>query len=66
MGALKCDGMNAGCTEDATWIDRKGFVYCEKCGLARRASGTPARKLLVRERKTLEAGGTINYAKGGA
>lgn len=55
MNALKCDGWCSH-TNAACMIDRKGFVYCEPCGLRRRASGIACRKLRLWEHRQLEAG----------
>lgn len=58
-GKLKCDGwcqrseIRAG---DVAMIDRKGYAYCEPCGLTRRESGVPCRKLRPSELKRLLAG----------
>jgi hypothetical protein len=37
------------CNNAIKMIDKKGFVYCESCGLRRRASLIPCRKLLKKE-----------------
>ena len=51
----RCDG-KAGCTTAATWLDNKGYAYCEVHGRARRAGGTPTRALKAWEVRTLNAG----------
>lgn len=53
MIKLRCDGW---CSHTGTvcMIDRKGFVYCEPCGVRRRASGIPCRKLSSGELRQLE------------
>jgi len=60
--ALRCTGMTGTpCPYAVGMIDRRGYVYCGPCGLARRASGTPCRPLTGRELRTLQAGGTIPW-----
>ena len=51
----RCDG-EAGCTTSATWLDNKGYAYCEPHGRDRRAGGTPARPLRAWEIEVLKAG----------
>ena len=51
----RCDG-KAGCTTAATWLDNKGYAYCEPHGRDRRAGGTPARPLRAWEVRVLNAG----------
>ena len=53
--ATRCEG-HAECTTLATWLDNKGYVYCEKHGHRRRAGGTPTRPLRAWERDALLAG----------
>jgi hypothetical protein len=59
---LKCD-MTATCADAVTHVDHKGYVYCGAHGVARRASGIPCRKLLVREIAALVAGNPISYRR---
>lgn len=62
--ALTCAGMGgSSCPGPASHIDNKGYVYCERHGLARRASGAPTRKLTAAESKKLARGETISYAR---
>jgi hypothetical protein len=60
--ALECAKM-AGCTgtRPVTWIDSKGYTYCESCGIRRRSTGYSARELTNTELAKLHAGGTISY-----
>jgi len=51
----RCDG-KAGCTTAATWLDNKGYAYCEPHGRDRRAGGTPARPLRAWEIQVLNDG----------
>lgn len=63
MEDLKCNGF--GCRMEArepvTMIDNRGFVYCTRDGEARRANGTPCRRLRPVELRALQAGRTIWY-----
>jgi hypothetical protein len=57
MKKLNCVQMvGATCSEGITHIDDKGFIYCQTCGLIRKASGRRCRKLKPNELKTLESG----------
>ncbi len=62
---LVCAGMRRGdgnvCLHPVTHIDHKGYVYCTGCGLLRRQSGTPCRKLLMREIHQLQRGEPIPW-----
>lgn len=53
--ALKCD-MGKDCREQVTHIDAKGYIYCRKHGVSRKASGVRCRQLKPAEIKTLGAG----------
>lgn len=59
---LSCTGFDGPCTDPVGYIDRKGYIYCERHGLRRRASGTPCRPLLKHELATLSEGGTMSWA----
>ena len=56
-GKLACD-MSHGCERPVTHIGEKGYVYCATHAPQRRGYER-TRKLLVSERKALEAGGTL-------
>lgn len=58
--ALRCD-MERDCIDSVTHIDRKGFVYCEKHGARRKASGISCRVLRPAEVERLREGLTINW-----
>lgn len=60
---LACAGMPDPCPSPVTHIDNKGFVYCERCGAARRTAGTPTRKLTTAESEKLTRGEPISYAR---
>lgn len=47
------------CQRPVTHMDNKGFVYCTKHGLDRRASGVPCRKLRPFELNRLAKGEPI-------
>ena len=53
-GHLRCD-MEETCVAVVTHLDRKGYVYCERHGLARRL-GQPCRKLRPSEVRKLASG----------
>lgn len=56
---LTCDGWCKGAGV-VTHIGSKGYAYCGPCAVERRQSGYErTRKMLARERKTLEAGGQL-------
>ena len=57
---LRCD-MVRGCEAAVTQIDRKGYVYCEPHGRARRQGGIGCRRLRAGEIRRLEAGEAIRY-----
>lgn len=54
---LKCDGAKE-CLNPASMIDRKGYIYCEAHGTARRTT-QPCRKLLKRESRLIAQGQPI-------
>ena len=54
MTKLKCS-MHKTCEHDVSYIDEKGFVYCETHGL-RRKTYYRCRKLKPKEKKQLESG----------
>lgn len=60
MKTLKCE-MHPSCPDDVTYIDDKGFIYCMRHGMARRAH-RPCRRLQTFEIQLLRAGKTIRYA----
>jgi len=61
MTNLKCD-MTKDCQKPVSFIDVKGFVYCECHGLQRQ-SYTRARKLTPKELETIQQGKQISYEK---
>lgn len=60
MEELKCD-MSIDCKKGITYIDKKGYVYCEQHGMQRKTNGTPCRILRSVEVKKLQEGKTISY-----
>jgi len=56
---LRCDGVS-GCAEPVTYIDNKGWIYCARHGIARKAA-RPCRKMTRAEIATLTDGRTISY-----
>jgi len=56
---LRCD-MRADCNEPVSYVDNKGFVYCDRHGQSRK-SAVSCRKLTASELKKLEAGELISY-----
>jgi hypothetical protein len=62
MSLLNCQ-MTRDCREPVNYIDNKGFVYCNKHGLQRKASGIPCRRLGPPESKKLERGVPISYQR---
>jgi len=56
-GKLLCDGMGneSDCKEPVAYIDRSGFVYCDRHGKMRKQY-EPCRKLKPSEVKTLATG----------
>lgn len=44
------------CRRRVTMIDRKGYVYCDQCGVRRRDAGVPARVLRGWEIELIMAG----------
>ncbi len=57
-----CCDMEHGCKETVTHIDNKGFVYCAKHGVERKA-WRPCRKLRAFEVQRLLIGKTISYER---
>lgn len=54
---LNC-AMVDGCKDTVSHIDNKGFIYCAKHGVQRKAS-IPCRKLTASELKQLNSGAPI-------
>lgn len=59
---LHCD-MATDCAASVTHIDNKGYVYCAKHGVRRKASGVPCRQLQPTEKQKLESGETVSYER---
>lgn len=57
---LHCD-MKQSCPDAVSHVDNKGFLYCTKHGVQRRANGTPCRQLRPSEIQKLVRGETIRY-----
>jgi hypothetical protein len=55
VGKLACD-MLSECTTPSTYIDEKGFIYCEAHGKDRRYSGIYCRRLRPWEIRLILAG----------
>ena len=53
---MKCTGMVPNCDGQVSMIDKGGYVYCAGCGLVRRSTGVPCRKLKKKEYTQLVAG----------
>lgn len=51
----RCDGAQD-CLEQATMIDKHGWVYCTDHGMARRSYDQPCRKLRPHELRRLQRG----------
>lgn len=61
---MKCDGwannkQDARCLSEATHLDQKGFIYCERCGRWRKRSGYRVRKMRPHELRRIERGELI-------
>ena len=52
--SVKCDGKRD-CKESATWIDHRGFAYCE-CHGKQRAASEPCRPMTPEEIENLKQG----------
>jgi len=48
--------MESTCAEPVTHVDHKGYAYCTRHGVQRRAGGIRCRKLTAAEVKRLSAG----------
>jgi hypothetical protein len=58
-----CCEMRDDCTNSITYIDVKGFIYCDGCGFKRKQSGIQCRKLTLAEYRMLAIGKQISYKR---